>query len=284
MFKSYSNMSDINITYIINEKEFLFSYSGEVESGKDEVLLDKDYNLIHQLPWENEGFTIVDFLTETEHAELRAVVKNMMKELILSNGGVIDENFEMANYHRYVDDQIHLRIAYAIKGGWKKEDFPFDLNIVNKRMSEILGQPVSTKAKDEIINDFYIRIVRPGCHLDNNPPHRDVWLDRLRNAVNIYFPLCGSTIDSSLPLLPGSHKYKESELIRTKEGAKLNGTQYTVPCVVSINNQTLQMIRPNPTEKQVLVFTPYMVHGGGYNSNKDETRVSLEMRFWKLEN
>jgi ectoine hydroxylase-related dioxygenase (phytanoyl-CoA dioxygenase family) len=44
------------------------------------------------------------------------------------------------------------------------------------------------------------------------------------------------------------------------------------------------MIRPNPTEKQVLVFTPYMVHGGGYNSNKDETRVSLEMRFWKLEN
>jgi ectoine hydroxylase-related dioxygenase (phytanoyl-CoA dioxygenase family) len=43
------------------------------------------------------------------------------------------------------------------------------------------------------------------------------------------------------------------------------------------------MIRPNPSENEVLVFSPYLVHGGGYNTNIDITRISLEMRFWKID-
>ena len=42
------------------------------------------------------------------------------------------------------------------------------------------------------------------------------------------------------------------------------------------------MITPNPAFDEVLVFTPYALHGGGVNLNKDTTRVSLEMRFWKI--
>jgi prepilin-type N-terminal cleavage/methylation domain-containing protein len=42
----------------------------------------------------------------------------------------------------------------------------------------------------------------------------------------------------------------------------------------------LNLITPNPGPEQVMVFTPYTIHGGGYNFNKDTTRVSLEMRFW----
>jgi ectoine hydroxylase-related dioxygenase (phytanoyl-CoA dioxygenase family) len=41
------------------------------------------------------------------------------------------------------------------------------------------------------------------------------------------------------------------------------------------------MIRPNPKPGQAMLFSPYLVHGGGYNLNTDTTRVSLEMRFWK---
>ena len=42
----------------------------------------------------------------------------------------------------------------------------------------------------------------------------------------------------------------------------------------------MDFIRPRIMDNDVMVFSPYMIHGGGPNfSNK--TRVSLEMRFWK---
>ena len=275
-------METKRITYIINDKEFVFSYAGEMEKGKDETLLLKDDNLLQNTPWDESGFTIQNFLSESDNREFKNVVTQVIKGLIESSGGAIDAHFTLEKYHAYVTDEIHLKIARSIKDGWKKEDFPFDLTKINQRLSNILQQEVSTISEDKSINDFYLRIVRPGCLQDNNPPHRDVWLDRLRNAVNIYFPICGSTSESALPLLPGSHKYKESDLVRTSDGAVLNDTKYTVPCVISINGEPLKMMRPNPTENEVLVFSPYLVHGGGYNTNEDVTRISLEMRFWKV--
>jgi ectoine hydroxylase-related dioxygenase (phytanoyl-CoA dioxygenase family) len=41
------------------------------------------------------------------------------------------------------------------------------------------------------------------------------------------------------------------------------------------------MIRPNPKPGEMLLFSPYLIHGGGVNFNKDITRVSLEMRFFR---
>lgn len=275
-------METKRITYIINDKEFVFSYAGEMEKGKDETLLLKDDNLLQNTPWDESGFTIQNFLSESDNREFKNVVTEVIKRLIESSGGTIDAHFTLEKYHAYVTDEIHLKIARTIKDGWKKEDFSFDLTKINQRLSDILQQEVSTISEDKSINDFYLRIVRPGCLQDNNPPHRDVWLDRLRNAVNIYFPICGSTSESALPLLPGSHKYKESDLVRTSDGAVLNDTKYTVPCVISINGEPLKMMRPNPSENEVLVFSPYLVHGGGYNTNIDTTRISLEMRFWKV--
>ena len=272
------------INYIINDKTFTFDFEGDFEKGTDNVLLEMDDNLLENTSFNDEGFTVKPFLSPNQNKEFKNVVEKLIKDLISSNGGNIDENFTLETYHRYVSDVLQLKIAKQIKDGWKWKDFPFDLNLINNRISEILNKKVSTKAKDENINDFYLRIVRPNCLQDNNPPHRDVWLDRLRNAVNIYHPICGSTENSALPLLPGSHKLKESSLIRTSKGAILNNTEYTVPCVIAINDKTLKMIRPNPDENEVLVFSPYLVHGGGYNTNIDKTRISLEMRFWKVEN
>jgi acetylglutamate kinase len=40
------------------------------------------------------------------------------------------------------------------------------------------------------------------------------------------------------------------------------------------------MITPDPKEKEIMIFTPNIVHGGGMNINEDITRVSLEMRFF----
>ena len=271
------------INYIINEKTFTFNFDGDLERGEEKVLLEHDENLFENTEWDDLGYTVQPFLSKNENIELKIVVEKTIKELIVKNGGEITKDFYLENYHEFVDDGIHLKIAHDIKNGWKTNDFPFDLNLINKRISAILGKNVSTKTNDENINDFYLRIVRPNCLQDNNPPHRDVWLDRLRNAINIYHPICGSTIDSALPILPKSHKLSESILVRTSKGAILNNTKYTVPCVIAINDKILEMIRPDPSEDEVLIFSPYLVHGGGYNTNFDKTRISLEMRFWKIE-
>ena len=37
-----------------------------------------------------------------------------------------------------------------------------------------------------------------------------------------------------------------------------------------------------PRPNEVLVFSPYLIHGGAFNQQTDRTRVSLEMRFWRV--
>jgi hypothetical protein len=279
-------MEKKNVQYVIENKVFDFQYDGETLVGEDKVLMEDDVNLLKNTAWDDEGYTIQDFLTDENVKKVKNGFTELIKTFIIEGGGKIDDKFCLEKYHTYVDDVLHLKIAKDIKGGFSNQEFPINFEIINTRMSEILGQEVSTKAEveDENLSGFYLRIVRPNSLKDNNPPHRDVWLDRLRNAINIYYPICGSTSDSALPILPSSHYIKESYIERTANGAILNDAKYTVPCVVSVNNESVKMIRPNPGKNQVLVFSPYLVHGGGYNLNLDETRISLEVRFWKKNN
>jgi hypothetical protein len=41
------------------------------------------------------------------------------------------------------------------------------------------------------------------------------------------------------------------------------------------------MTRPNPGPNEVLIFSPYLIHGCSDNKNDDITRMSLEIRFIK---
>jgi len=120
----------------------------------------------------------------------------------------------------------------------------------------------------------------PYKYEDNNPPNSDIWLDILRNAVNIYVPICGSSMSSSLYLLLGSHLAKESEIERTKDGVMLNGTAYTIPCLISYNDKQVVLSRSDVKMNEIMVFSPYLVHGGDYNFQDDLTLISLEARFW----
>ena len=125
-----------------------------------------------------------------------------------------------------------------------------------------------------------MRIVRPRRPADNNPLHRDSWLARLRDAVNAYIPLAGSNELSSLPVLPGSQRWPESEVERTLAGATMNGVVFTVPAVVAAE-RGLALQRPRVGENEIMLFSPHVIHGGGVNLNPGITRVSLEMRFWE---
>jgi len=271
------------IQYVIENKVFNFQYEGDTLFGENKVLMNEDINLLSETDWDIDGYSIQYFLSDDNVLKVKNGFSELIKSFIIEEGGEINNEFCLEKYHLFVDDDIHLKISKKIKGGFSVDKFPIDFQIINNRMSEILGRIVNTTAEvdDDNLNDFYIRIVRPNSLKDNNPPHRDVWLDRLRNAINIYYPICGSTIDSALAILPSSHYVNESEIERTAEGAFLNDTKYTVPCVISVQNKALNMIRPTPNENEVLIFSPYLVHGGGYNLNLDQTRISLEVRFWK---
>lgn len=272
----------MRVNYKLGEKIISLELNGDTYLGSDEVLLAQDENLIENTTWHATGYSIEPFLTQQEFMAIQLGIKELITKKIAEAGGSTDAYFRLANYHLYVDHEIHLNLARSIQSGWNVCEFPIDIKVVNERISEIIGQKVTTKAKHVDMNNFFVRIVRPQNFQDNNPPHRDVWLDRLRDAVNIYVPICGSNEQSALGLVPGSHLFKESTIERTVHGAILNGTSYTVPCVISINKEIPELIRPNPKENEVMLFSPYLVHGGGYNFNKDQTRMSLEMRFWKV--
>lgn len=271
----------MEVYYQIENETITSILEGEIISGENEVLLEKDINLIENTPWYKDGYTITQFTSPENFTIIKTGLTEKIAEMLRNNGLDIDAQFSLDKYHTYVNDEQHLVLAKQIQYGWNVSEFPIDFEIINSRLSEEVGRPVAAEAKHVNFNNFFMRIVRPGKAKDNNPPHRDVWIDRLRNAVNIYAPICGSSKKSALPLVPGSHLLPESAIQRTTEGAFLNQTQYTVPCVIAINGEQPKLIRPNPAENEMMIFSPYLVHGGGYNLDTELTRVSLEIRFFK---
>ena len=255
---------------------------GETLYGADEVLLLQDDDLTIKSAWHNEGYTIQPFLTPEEYNTLHSGVTKIVKKFVEKEIGKELPGFTLQNYHTFCsDDQVHLNVVRNFQKCLPIEDLPLDFKILDKRVSTICSVEVtSNHPTQEASRQFCIRIVRPQRTTDNNPPHRDVWLNRLRNAVNIYLPLAGSNNKSSLPLIPKSHLWKESDIERTLTGSKVNNVVFTVPCVVG-SKHGLKMIRPTAGFNEVMVFSPYLIHGGGCNLNAAATRVSIEIRFWR---
>ncbi len=285
----------MQVEYQIGDQTIFLNLKGEVVQGEEKTLLQDDDNLLAHTPSGETGFIVAPFLTAKEFDSIYSGITSMVKALIRKVKGEIDDDFCLEHYHHYVTDSEHLQIAKLIQYGWNVSEFPIDFRKVEERISTIIGIDVTAEAhhlnpesfisglyaNDKKVQIFNLRIVRPQKLLDSNPPHRDVWIDRLRNAINIYCPICGSTAKSSLPLIPYSHHFKESEIERTSNGATLNGTSYSVPCVTLLQGKPPHLIRPNPKQNELLLFSPYLIHGGGYNFEEEVTRVSLEIRFWR---
>ena len=249
--------------------------------GPEEVLLEKDDNLIGETPFAKRGYGVAPFLPEKEQGALRSGIGDLIERCLREVEGAHLTGFAPGKYHTFVDDALHAQFVEKIRHGFPPSWFPLPFGLVTKRISEICGVALQLKNPLTKAELFCVRVVRPASR-DFNPPHRDVWLDRLRNAVNIYVPISGSNEKSSLTLVPGSHLWKESEIERTRQGAVVHGVVYTVPAVTGAKRR-VRMIRPNPGPQEVLVFSPYLIHGGAANKNTDATRVSLEIRFWRRE-
>lgn len=253
---------------------------GQKRYGSDEVLSEIDDDLCKTLSWGRQGYTVASFLSDTTWTELRSGFKSMFREVLSSCNIHVPAHFLPEKYHREVlTKEAHLAVIEQTKL-FQADRFPIDLAIVEERISELLKFEVKSVKPFNGERVFHFRVIRPG-RSDYNPIHRDVWQDENRDAINIYVPLAGSNQKSSLRLIPGSHKWKESDTVRSDHGAKMNELKFNVPGLMS-SSKELQLERPNPGENEVLIFSPYLLHGLSDNSNEDLTRISLEMRFWRV--
>jgi hypothetical protein len=270
-----------HLTLDYDGESVTFDVQGETMWGDDRVLLHEDDDVIAGCSWAAEGYTIAPFIDPRDFTTLTEGVRTLIARAIADAGIATSGDFALEHYHHVVaTEDDHRRVADIVRRCYPAAVLPVPLDIVERRVSQILGLEVGCTPPHGLFPpNFCIRIVRPRSG-DNNPPHRDVWLDRLRHGVNLYAPLAGSSARSSLPIVPGSHLWRESEIERTASGATINGLPYTVPSVVGAR-RPLSLVRPDPAPNHVLVFSPYLIHGGAFNQQVDRTRVSLEMRFWR---
>lgn len=247
--------------------------------ASEQVLLAHDTDLSARAPWAAAGFAVVPGLSEPAQRQLQAGLAELLREALRAAGCPVAPDFDITQYHHAIGDDParHLAVIAQTKA-YDLARLPVAPALLEQLVSAACGQPV--RAYNPNVNEavFHLRIVRPH-RSDHNPLHRDAWLPRYRNALNIYLPVAGSTAQSSLVLVPGSHHWPESAVERTAGGAIYHGVAYTVPGVLR-PVRPLHPLRPNPGPAEVLVFSPYLLHGAAANLNEDATRVSLEMRFW----
>lgn len=263
--------SDYTIFPLHEEKNYIHynELLEDSEWGKDYVMLNNDINLLKNTTFDNSGYTILDIENYNE------LLQNLIKKQIFL---VTDKMIELEDYHNKVSNEEHTSILNSMpyKKYLNKNVNDFCVYLENT-VSNILNEKVKI-----FNNDLWFRICRPTSLHDNdfNPCHRDVYLDFYRNIVNIYLPVVGSNENSSLTIQPGSHKWNENETRVTKGGAyfKTINKKYSVDAIVA-SKQPLKMIRPNPNEKQLMLFSPYLIHGCANNDNTNTTRISLEVRF-----
>ena len=269
-------------SYFINSNKYEFLFEGKYISGKNEVLLHYDDDLIEKTNFSIKGFKIVNLKKSFGHQNIIAEVERYLKNIIEKELNNKLQDFKLSMYHKYINDKTHNRIIKKFSNGILFNKI-ISRNLFERTVSEILNIDVTTQNKNfnnVNANKYFLRIIRPNLKSDFNPPHKDVYIGRLKSAVNIYLPICGSNNKSALPIFPKSHKINENNIFKSKNNSKFNNKKFTVPTIVKCRPD-LKLVRPNPKIHQLLIFSPYLIHGGGINENKNLTRISIEARFWR---
>ncbi|HEY3402887.1 MAG TPA: phytanoyl-CoA dioxygenase family protein [Ohtaekwangia sp.] len=265
--------------YKVNDRLMQYEATGEKVWGENDVLLHHAVDLTAETTWATSGFTIEKFLDHNTFQRFAEATKVLLLNLWKEAGLSVPNNFLPEQYHTLIADyKNHLQAIEKTKQ-LSVRDFPIPIGQIEERISSICRIPLVARNPFDDQSIFHFRIIRPGQG-DNNPLHRDVWLEDYDNCINLYIPVAGSTPQSSLILIPGSHHWPESRVQRTRSGAIINGIKFNVPAVTAISGD-YQIQRPSPDENNLLIFSPYLIHGGAVNLHSDITRISIELRLWK---
>ena len=177
-------------------------------------------------------------------------------------------NMSQNDFHRFIEN-LYL--------GIEVDSIDFPMKHLESLLSEIVGYRLHYEDFG-LFKGPLVRIIRPGKS-DYNPPHRDIYIDRLRNKINVFMPIYGCSSLSSLPIIPGSHYWHEHNTIRTTTKCLIDGIRFNVPAIISKRDGTpIEMNRPKVDNGNILLFSPYIIHGGAKNLSNN-IRISLELRF-----
>jgi len=265
--------------YCVNEFNLKYEVSGPRHWGEDRTLLHEGRDLTAPTHWHESGFTIEQLFDSGSYETFSEHSRSLLINSWKNAGLIVDNSFNPDQYHTLTKDyQVHLKAVEKTKL-LQVSDFPVPVRQIEERISEICKVSLVARNPFDGQSIFHFRVIRPMLS-DNNPLHRDVWLEDYDNCINLYIPLAGSNEKSSLIIIPGSHQWPESRIEKTGSGAVIDGVKFNVPAVTALKG-SYTFERPNPLPNQVLVFSPYLIHGGAINLNTDKTRVSIEMRLWK---
>jgi len=265
--------------YRVNNTTITYDAQGEKQWGKESVLLQDAVDLSEHTSWHDQGFTIEKLFEPAQYTLFSDNARLLLRRLWKEAGLSLPENFPLDQYHTLTNDlTTHLAAVEKTKL-LPVSDFPVSIEMLEQRISAICKTPLQVKNPFDGQSVFHFRVIRPNSR-DNNPLHRDVWLEDYDDCINLYIPVAGSNERSSLILIPGSHLWPESRIERTAAGAEINGIRFNVPAVTAIKGP-YEVVRPNPALNEVLIFSPYLIHGGAVNLNDASTRISVEIRLWK---
>ena len=265
--------------YKVNGTTLTYDAQGTRSWGDNIVLLERAIDLSAGTNWSGDGYTIEKVFSANLSAEFFRQAELLILDLWKSAGLMVDDNFPLDQYHTLARDLTTHLAAIEKTRLLSTKEFPMGIALLEERLSEYFGIPLEVKNPYDAQSVFHFRVIRPGSH-DNNPLHRDVWLDDYDDCINLYIPIAGSNEHSSLLVIPGSHRWPESRVERTNAGAVIEGKKFNVPAVTAIHGP-YEIVRPNPRRNEMIIFSPYLVHGGAVNFNIATTRVSIEIRLWR---
>jgi hypothetical protein len=272
-------MAHVKMKYIVNNTTISYDAHGENIRGEDVILLNGAIDLTVRTTWAETGFSIEKLFSSITYPAFADATHKLLSDLWRGVGLKVPDNFPLDQYHTLVSKPEEHRASIDKTRLLAIDDFPLGADALVNRVSEICQVPLIAKNPYDGQSIFHFRVIRPNS-TDNNPLHRDVWLEDFDDCINLYIPVAGSNDRSSLILIPGSHHWPESRIERTKTGAMINGIKFNVPAVTSIDGP-YPVVRPDPVANEILVFSPYLIHGGSVNLNPDKTRISIEMRLWR---
>ncbi|MCP9770814.1 hypothetical protein EGI22_23160 [Lacihabitans sp. LS3-19] len=274
--------------FAISNKTYNVSIDGcpEFSSGIENVLSNEDTDIVFHQPWYNKGYASIDFLTNDEFSFLKEGLTASVKKIVEEELNISPEGFTLETYHHFVkSSEDHFKIVRKTRDLFSA-DFNFPIEEMKPKFEKILGfelTDVDPKLGEKL--HIIVRINRPKSN-DFNPPHKDIYEEVDKNNyippfVNLWIPIAGVTENSSLPMVPCSHKLKESEILRTFDGGVVEGNKYRVRMIKEWGgSKTLE--RAEVKDGQVLFFSSHLIHGLAVNEEEDLTRVALEFRLFKV--
>lgn len=268
--------------YVINNRTVTYDCSNATEKGPEKIAVDSSVDLTANSLWHAQGYCIEPLFDRDHFSSFKENTARLLISLWRKAGLQVPDGFPLDQYHTLiVSQEQHLNAIDKTKL-LPTYQFPIDLSLLIGRISKICGCELEAVNPFDGQRIFHFRIIRPNS-TDNNPLHRDVWLEDYKDCINLYIPVTGSNELSSLILAPESHLWLESRVERTVGGAQIGITRFNVPAVTHIEGD-YALARPNPAENEVLIFSPYLIHGGSMNFNVNMTRISFEVRLWKKSN